>query len=268
LPNSEDEVFRSYFLDALSPNELLIHGDTGMVSKFFLKYILPTIKKKVETAEKGQKIKVIELGGGTCFESYYFKQEVKNAELISTDVSPYALAVSRNLSIAFKLVLGHRCACDAQNLPFPENTFDIVFGTEFLHHCKSLLAATKEIARILRPNGIFLGIEPMCGKITKPIIMFMSGANRRAHYEHILENRYTFAEWKRSFEIACLKVSISAIDDPEIYKSLIGQKCHPNWYNGRYLTKYVYSTFFNLVPYNLKKNAPNATLMILGVKKN
>jgi ubiquinone/menaquinone biosynthesis C-methylase UbiE len=268
LPNYEDDVLKSYVLGELSSNDLLIHGDTAMISKFFLKNILPAIRKKLEKRAINHKIKVIELGGGTCFESYYVKQKIENVELISSDISPYALSVSNNFSNAFKVMLDHRCACDAQNLPFPENTFDVVFGTEFLHHCKSLVTATKEIERVLRPNGIFLGIEPMCGRITKPIIMFMSGANSRTRNEHVLENRYTFTEWKQAFEISDLKVSITAIDDPKIYKSLIGQKCHPSWYNGRYLTKYVYSTFFNVFPHNLQKYAPNATLRILGVKKN
>jgi ubiquinone/menaquinone biosynthesis C-methylase UbiE len=266
MPNTEDEVFKTYRLSELPVRELLVHGDTEMVSKLFIKYLLPLIQKRAEKNGSIEKIFALELGGGTCFDSYYLKRKINKIEIVATDISPYVLKVSKSFPSLFKVKLDNYCACDAQHLPFRDNTFDVIFGTEFLHHCESLIAATREIARILVRNGFFLGIEPMCGGITKPIIMSLSGANWRTRNEHIRENRYNFAEWKNAFEKAELRVSISSIDNPEIYKSLIGKKCHPSCYKGRYLTKYIYSTFLNLVPQSFQKNAPNTTLKICGVK--
>jgi SAM-dependent methyltransferase len=266
LSNIEDAIFKSYDLTKLSPQELLVHGDTPMVSKLFLKKVLPIIRDCLGNNPIDEVFRVLELGGGFCFNSYYLKKYVKGFELVSTDVSPYALNVSSKLENVFKLALDHRSACDAQNLPFPDKSFNVVFGTEFLHHCPSLLFAVKEISRVLKPNGFFLGLEPMCGKITKPIIMVLSGASSRTKTEHILENRYTFSEWQTAFANYGLKVSLITIDDPKIYRSLIGQKGNPEWYNGRYLEKYFYSIFLQLLPPELHKFTPNATLMVIGAK--
>jgi len=262
----EDEVFRSYQLDKVSPHELLKHGHTEIMSKIFIENITPYVVERLASGVSN-KFLVLELGGGTCYQSYYLKRSIKNGEIIASDISPFVLSVSKNLSNFFKTSLDNFCACDAQKLPFRENAFDIVFGTEFLHHCTSLYKAVQEIARVLRPSGLFLGIEPMCSRTSKPIIMFLSGARARTLHEHITENRYTYSQWKSAFEKADLDCSLSAIVDPKTYKMFIGKKCTPASFKGRYLIKYVYNKFLALIPSAFRKNAPNATLRIMATKK-
>lgn len=45
---------------------------------------------------------------------------------------------------------------DARNLPFPENTFDLVFCTQVLEYLPEPKAAAAEIYRVLKPNGLSL----------------------------------------------------------------------------------------------------------------
>lgn len=49
---------------------------------------------------------------------------------------------------------------DAYHLPFPANSFDAVFSINVWFHLEKLEAAAKEMARILRPGGKFLLINP------------------------------------------------------------------------------------------------------------
>jgi SAM-dependent methyltransferase len=49
---------------------------------------------------------------------------------------------------------------DAQRLAFPDNHFDIVFGSAILHHIDMRLALP-EIARVLKPGGSLVFAEPM-----------------------------------------------------------------------------------------------------------
>jgi len=49
---------------------------------------------------------------------------------------------------------------DAHNLPFEDNTFDVVFGGFVLHHLKDLDKAIKNFKRVLKSNGLYCGIEP------------------------------------------------------------------------------------------------------------
>ena len=42
---------------------------------------------------------------------------------------------------------------DAENLPFPDTSFDIVYSWGLLHHTPDTAAAFREVHRVLRPGG-------------------------------------------------------------------------------------------------------------------
>jgi ubiquinone/menaquinone biosynthesis C-methylase UbiE len=46
--------------------------------------------------------------------------------------------------------------CDAQQLPFPDNTFDLVFHTMVAEHLSRPVEVLKEIRRVLRPGGLLI----------------------------------------------------------------------------------------------------------------
>ena len=45
-------------------------------------------------------------------------------------------------------------ACEAGELPFEDDSFDLVFGHAVLHHLPDLAAAFREFRRVLRPGGV------------------------------------------------------------------------------------------------------------------
>lgn len=44
---------------------------------------------------------------------------------------------------------------DIQNIPFEDNSFDVVVANAMLYHVPDLEAGLKEVKRILKPNGVF-----------------------------------------------------------------------------------------------------------------
>jgi ubiquinone/menaquinone biosynthesis C-methylase UbiE len=94
----------------------------------------------------------LEIGAGTG----YFSLNLLQASLIeratATDISPGMLAaLDENAS---RLGLEVRtAAAEAETLPFPEESFDLVFGHAVLHHIPDLEGAFSEFARVLRPGG-------------------------------------------------------------------------------------------------------------------
>jgi ubiquinone/menaquinone biosynthesis C-methylase UbiE len=46
---------------------------------------------------------------------------------------------------------------DAEQLAFPDDSFDVVFSFGVLHHISSMEVAFAEIRRVLRPGGVFIG---------------------------------------------------------------------------------------------------------------
>src|ERR687894_1936582 len=78
----------------------------------------------------------------------------------STDVSPGMLealeANAQRLDIDVETA-----ACDAAELPFEDEAFDLVLGHAVLHHLPSLERAFAEFHRVLRPGGtLFFAGEP------------------------------------------------------------------------------------------------------------
>jgi SAM-dependent methyltransferase len=76
-------------------------------------------------------------------------------EATATDISPGMLAVTqanaRRIGVDVRTV-----ACDAEALPFPDASFDLVLGHAVLHHIPHLDRAFAEFERVLRPGGCFL----------------------------------------------------------------------------------------------------------------
>src|SRR5579875_3834785 len=102
----------------------------------------------------------LEVGAGTG----YFSLNLLGAGVVRdatcTDISP---GMVRTLSEnAARLGLSVRAArADAEALPFPDESFDLVLGHAVLHHLPNLRRAFAEFHRVLRPGGriVFAG-EP------------------------------------------------------------------------------------------------------------
>jgi SAM-dependent methyltransferase len=47
-------------------------------------------------------------------------------------------------------------ACDAQDLPFPDSSFDVVVANHMLYHVPEPTRAVAEFARVLRPDGVLM----------------------------------------------------------------------------------------------------------------
>jgi SAM-dependent methyltransferase len=94
----------------------------------------------------------LEIGAGTGYFSLNLLQAGVVAEATCTDISPgMVTTLSHN---AERLGLDVRTArADAESLPFPDNSFDLVLGHAVLHHLPNLRRAFAEFHRVLRPGG-------------------------------------------------------------------------------------------------------------------
>jgi len=102
----------------------------------------------------------LEIGAGTGYFSLNLLQAGVVGEATCTDISPgMVTTLARN---ARRLGVDVRTArADAESLPFPDSSFDLVLGHAVLHHLPNLRRAFAEFYRVLRPGGriVFAG-EP------------------------------------------------------------------------------------------------------------
>jgi ubiquinone/menaquinone biosynthesis C-methylase UbiE len=95
--------------------------------------------------------KVLEIGCGTGAHSLLFA--FYQAKIHVTDITEKRIDSAKKLinllpskNAKFKL-------CDAENIPYEDNTFDIVYSNGVLHHTYNITKAIEEIKRVLRPGG-------------------------------------------------------------------------------------------------------------------
>lgn len=97
----------------------------------------------------------LEIGSGTGYFTLNMLQDGVVREPVATDISPGMLdalqANAQRIGLEVETV-----ACDAEDLPFEDDSFDLVLGHAVLHHIPHLDRAFGEFRRVLRPGGEFL----------------------------------------------------------------------------------------------------------------
>lgn len=102
----------------------------------------------------------LEIGAGTGYFSLNLMSEGTIERLTATDIAPGMLAAleanAERLGLDVEAV-----EAEAESLPFPDESFDLVLGHAVLHHIPDLDRAAAEFLRVLRPGGtvVFCG-EP------------------------------------------------------------------------------------------------------------
>ena len=94
----------------------------------------------------------LEIGAGTGYFSLNLLQAGLIERATATDISPGMLATLEENASRLGLEV-RTAAAEAETLPFPDGSFDLVFGHAVLHHIPDLERAFSEFARVLRPGG-------------------------------------------------------------------------------------------------------------------
>src|SRR5919206_174420 len=93
---------------------------------------------------------VLEVGCGLGTDGAQFAQA--GARYTGIDLTDAAVDLARRRFELFDLPGSFRVA-DAEQLDFPDNSFDLVYSHGVLHHTPDTQAAVREVHRVLRPGG-------------------------------------------------------------------------------------------------------------------
>jgi len=138
----------------------------------------------------------LELGAGTGYFSLNLMLEGLIARTTTSDISAGMLdALARNAERLGLDVLP--LVADAEQLPLPDASFDLVIGHAVLHHLPDPARALAECHRVLRPGGtvVFVGepsrigdrlaaIPKRAARATAPLWRGVIGAGRNEHRSH------------------------------------------------------------------------------------
>lgn len=97
----------------------------------------------------------MELGSGTGF----FLLNLMQAGIVErgsvTDLSPGMVSAALRNAEHLELDVDGRVA-DAERIPYPDDSFDLVVGHAVLHHIPDVPGALREVLRVLKPGGRFV----------------------------------------------------------------------------------------------------------------
>jgi SAM-dependent methyltransferase len=96
--------------------------------------------------------RALEIGAGTGYFTLNLLRAGVVARAVATDISPGMLDALSDSADRLGVEVETAC-CEASELPFPDASFDLVFGHAVLHHVPDLEAAFREFRRVLRPGG-------------------------------------------------------------------------------------------------------------------
>jgi len=112
-------------------------GYFDFVNKMEIETLAPFIKGK----------KVLEVGCGT---GIILNEVSKLArEAVGIDVSPKMLGVAKKKGLNVK-------EASAENLPFPDKSFDVVYSFKVLAHVQGIEKALAEIERVAKPGAVLV----------------------------------------------------------------------------------------------------------------
>ncbi len=100
--------------------------------------------------------KVLDVGTGTASLAIEFAKGIPGVQVVGLDLSDVALELARDkaqksqASLRVSLEKG-----DAEDMPFEDDTFDLVISSDTLHLVKNPVRMFSEVQRVLKPQGRF-----------------------------------------------------------------------------------------------------------------
>lgn len=98
---------------------------------------------------RGKRVLEIGVGTGTDF----LQWARAGADAYGVDLTTEAIELTRSRLAVYGVDCRELRVADAENLPYPDNFFDLVYSWGVLHHTPDTVRAISEAVRVVRPGG-------------------------------------------------------------------------------------------------------------------
>ena len=153
MNESQKEAVRAFWDEASCGEHLYLPEATteGFRQQARERYRLEPFIAPFAKFESTKGLRVLEIGVGLGADHQRFAEA--GAVLTGIDLTPRAIQFTRERFAALGLSSDLRQG-DAENIDFPDNTFDVVYSWGVIHHSPDTARAAREIFRVLKPGGV------------------------------------------------------------------------------------------------------------------
>ncbi|MBB2697663.1 UNVERIFIED_ORG: SAM-dependent methyltransferase [Rhizobium esperanzae] len=169
--------------------------------------------------------KALDLGAGRGISSYALARDGWNVTALEPDPSDlvgagaiHSLALASGLEIAVVSEF-------SEQLPFAENTFDVVNCRQVLHHARDLPQTCREIFRVLKPGGVMVATREHVLSRKEDLQAFLNAHSLHKFYGG--ENAFLLDEYMSAIKGAGLYLDkvMAPLDSPINYFPMTTEQC-------------------------------------------
>jgi SAM-dependent methyltransferase len=203
-PDAQELVRSCYYDDPLAESSRRFYDSSEWLAT----------RELILSAGKG---KMLDIGAGRGIASFAFVKDGWEVTALEPDPSEIVGTGAIN-----KLVMEQGLPITVVNkwgesLPFADQTFDLVYVRAVLHHARDLYTFCSEVARVLKPNGVFLAVREHVISKKEDLRKFLD-----VHPLHKLyggENAFLLKEYKDALLSAGLVIvrTIKPLESPINY---------------------------------------------------
>ena len=225
-PNIYNDIYSNEwcYLEPL----LLIDGNV------FGHEILAVFEEAIKYVNIDEKTVILDLGTGSCWTTNRLSKLSDNVIALDINTLPYIGLKSFELHTKQNDTYYERILVDCnEGLPIKGKSVDLVFISASLHHFLNPVFVLDEIRRVLKNDGLILGIrEPICGTFEKDS-KFHKNARER---EKSIEKAYSLRSYRHilrqggydiKVKIKYLQELIQNLEPSELARRIYGDGSYP-----------------------------------------
>jgi ubiquinone/menaquinone biosynthesis C-methylase UbiE len=145
----------------------------------------------------------LELGGGLCYASSLVKAHRPAVSVVATDISRrYLQKQSRKVADIMCAPIDYFAAVDGENLPFEDGQFSAIYCHVVMYRLPDPVRMIAEVKRVLRPGGVFVGIERAFPSLSYFYRRHSGYLDRRSAEQGISEKGRRWRDWERMLAAA------------------------------------------------------------------
>ena len=131
----------------------------------YLRHYVDLVIRFAPKDSKMKDSKILDLGCGNGISSRLLNRA--GFDVVGTDISPLFLEDARNWERLHDKPKLRYQVCDVLELPFEDESFDVVCSNELIEHLPDVEIALKEMVRVVRQNGrVVLSGPNLCSPLT------------------------------------------------------------------------------------------------------